>query len=102
MEVFEGGELDEDLAFAFAELDFDAGFEAVGELLLQGAHAGCLEGGAGAWLWGRGVEGGTAEFDPLCQLLGLADGQAFGHDAVRQALLLLGILEPGDGAGVAG
>src|SRR5215831_11912331 len=97
LEVVQGGELDHDLALVAAELDFDFGVEHVRQLVRQRVEAG------GGGLLGRGAAGlGGLVAAHGYDLFHCAYRQAFGDDAVRQAVLGVGVVEGQEGAGVAG
>src|SRR5215831_8059011 len=97
LEVVQGGELDHDLALVAAELNFDFGVEHVRQQVRHRVEAG------GGRLLGRGAAGlGGLVAAHGYDLFHCAYRQAFGDDAVRQAVLGVGVVEGQEGAGVAG
>jgi hypothetical protein len=101
LEIVQGGELDEHLALALAELDPHPSLQAVRESLSQVRHAGGLHGrpdsNPGPLV---GTKQRLAVLDPLGKLLGHPDCQTFGHDPIGETLLLHRILQRGNGARV--
>src|ERR1700733_10045401 len=98
LQVVDGGELDHDLALVAAEFDLDPRLEYIGQPVREVTEGRgyWLSGGGPAVRLGRGV---VANGDDL---LDGADRESFRHNALRQSLLCLRVVQREQRAGVAG
>jgi hypothetical protein len=94
LQVVQGGELDQHLAFALAELNPDPGLKAIREPVRQVIHPWCLHD------WPDPDSGPLARpeqrlsvLDPLGEFLGHPNRQSLGHDPVGESFLLNGVLQ---------
>ena len=98
MEVVDLGELDDDLALHLAQIDPNPCLQQIGQLISQVLGLGCDE----PWLpvsTRPAVATGLPQRD---EFLDRADGQALGHDALRDALLGGRVVDGQQSPGVAG